>query len=454
MPTPLTPPTRRTIVLAAFVAAVTLAAGLASLADGALRVPDATTATAVVGATTSTSPASTVPPSPALPPIADPRFDAPPTTAGAPSTTSTATSAAPGTTSTATTGAVPTPSVAALTGPPQLAPRGAGVPVGKGMWIWMPERADGGDPAAIVARALAADLTHIYVRTGSSRQGVEGTGFLEGLLPVAHDAGLRVYGWDFPYLEDIAGDVERAMAAINFRTTTGHRIDGFVPDIETGAEGTNLTAEGAAAYSQALRAAVGDDYPLIACVPNPTPRRMETFPYAAIIPSFDAVAPMVYWLNRQPDTDVAHAVTWLSQFGKPVIPIGQAYDGGPEGGRPGPPPPDEIQRFLATAARYGATGASFWSWQHATPEIWDAIDTAPQMTIPVEESPLDRLQLMAVQTQLTSMGYWAPATGIWDSQTIHAVTVFQIDLGLAPTGALDGPTRNGLLGPLAPPVGR
>ena len=120
---------------------------------------------------------------------------------------------------------------------------------------------------------MAAGLTHLYVRTGSSRQGFEATAFLEALLPVAHAAGLRVYGWDFPYLEDVAGDIERAMTAITFRTTTGHRIDGFVPDIETGAEGTNLTAEAAGAYSPALRAAVGDDYPLIACVPNPSPRR-------------------------------------------------------------------------------------------------------------------------------------------------------------------------------------
>jgi hypothetical protein len=322
------------------------------------------------------------------------------------------------------------------------------------MWIWMPERAEGGDPATIVARATAVGLTHIYVRTGSSRQGFEATQFLEALLPLAHEAGLRVYGWDFPYLEDVVGDIQRAMTAINFRTTTGHRIDGFVPDIETNSEGTNLTPEAAGAYSQALRAAVGDDYPLIACVPHPSPQRIGSFPYSVILPHFDAVAPMSYWLNRQPDTDAAQAVTWLSQFGKPVIPVGQAYDGAPEGGRPGPPPADEIRRFISSAARYGATGVSFWSWQHATQEIWDAIAAAPELTVPVEESPLDRLQLGAVQTQLTSMGYWAPRTGVWDAQTIHAVTVFQIDLGLTPTGQLDVTTRAQLLGPLAPPIGR
>lgn len=343
--------------------------------------------------------------------------------------------------------AVPSPAAA----PPPLAPRRGGVPVGKGMWIWLPDRADGGDPQAIVARAQAVGLTHVYVRTGSSRQGFEAAGFLERLLPMAHAAGLRVYGWDFPYLEDIAGDVQRAKTAITFRTTTGHRIDGFVPDIETRSEGTNLSTESAVAYSQALRNAVGEDYPLIACVPRPSAHAQSIFPYGQIIPYYDAVAPMVYWLNRQPDADVEGAVRWLHQFGKPVIPVGQAYDGGPEGGRPGPPPAHEIQRFLEAAENTGATGASFWSWQHATGEIWEAIKAAPQLTIPAD-GPLSAREVNAVQVQLNSLGYWVPPSGSWDDQTVHAVKVFQIDRGLAPTGVFDPVLRAELLGPLAPPV--
>lgn len=373
---------------------------------------------------------------------------------GDPPTTAPSTAADPGT-STSTTASAPTtttPPVAAVAAPPPLAPRSGGIPVGKGMWIWLPDQAEGGDPNRIVQRAVDAGLTHVYVRTGSSRRGFEAAAFLEALLPVAHGAGLRVYGWDFPYLEDVAGDVERAMTAITFRTTTGHRIDGFVPDIETLSEGTNLSAETAGAYSQALRAAAGDDYPLVACVPHPSPQRIATFPYAAVIPHYDAVAPMSYWLNRQPETDAAQAVTWLSQFGKPVIPVGQAYDGGPEGGRPGPPPPDEIHRFLAAAERYGATGASFWSWQHATPEIWQAIATAPELMLPAE-TPLDAPQVHAVQTQLRSLGYWTPSTLTWDADTVRALTIFQIDRGLLPTGRLDAATRGDLVGPLAPPVG-
>jgi hypothetical protein len=320
------------------------------------------------------------------------------------------------------------------------------------MWIWMPERTESGDAPAIVARALATGLTHVYVRTGSSRQGFQGAAFLEALLPAAHAAGLRVYGWDFPYLDDVPGDVARAMAAITYRTAGGHRIDGFVPDIETGSEGTNLNAETALWYSNSLRAAAGPDYPLIVCVPAPTPRRIATFPYAAILPVYDAVAPMVYWLNRQPDTDVAAALAFLVPFGKPVLPVGQAYDGGPEGGRPGPPTADEIARFLGAAQAGGATAVSFWSWQHASPEIWATVAAAPQFVLPANTA-LDSHQITAVQTQLASQGYAAPVNAQWDAATLAALDAFQIDAGLVPVPVFDEATRAHLLGPSAPRIG-
>jgi hypothetical protein len=321
------------------------------------------------------------------------------------------------------------------------------------MWIWLPERAEGGDPAAIVARAQAAGLTHIYVRTGSSRQGFTGAPFLDAILPAAHAAGIRVYGWDFPYLDDWQADVNRALTAIGYRTPGGHRIDGFVPDIETRAEGTNLSTEGVLAYSSELRRWVGPSYPLVACVPRPSDHAIAVFPYAAILPYYDAVAPMVYWLNRQPDSDVIGAVQWLAQFGKPVIPVGQAYDGGPEGGRPGPPPPDEIQRFLAAAESVGATGASFWSWQHASPDIWNAIGAAGEVALPPPGQPLSHPEVIAVQGQLGSLGYGVPMTGVWDQPTVDALRALQADLGATPTGELDATARAALLGPLAPPIG-
>ena len=254
------------------------------------------------------------------------------------------------------------------------------LPYGKGMWIYQPEKTENGDVAAIVAKAKAAGLSHLYVRTGSSWDGFYAGPFLDRLLPAAHAANLLVYGWDFPRLSSWEDDVHRAEAAVDYRTPQRQRIDGFAADIETRSEGTQITAEAATAYGTALRAAVGSSFPLIATVPRPSPA--FSYPYAEVIASFDAVAPMVYWLNRQPDTDVVGALRDLAQYGKPVFPVGQAYDGAPEGGRAGVPPPEELWRFMRFAQANGAQGVSFWSWQAANAKAWAAITEAEEFRTP------------------------------------------------------------------------
>jgi hypothetical protein len=254
------------------------------------------------------------------------------------------------------------------------------LPFGKGMWIYEFPRTEGGNVNAIVSRAKAVGLTHLYVRAGSAWDGFYAGPFLDHLLPAAHAAGIQVFGWDFPRLAPWEDDVSRAVSIISYRTPGKQRLDGFSADIETQSEGTRISAPAAEAYGQALRAAVGPGYPLVATVPRPSPAR-STFPYAQVVASFDAIAPMVYWLNRQPDTDVAGAITDLAQFGKPIFPIGQAYDGAPEGGRRGVPSRDELLRFAAMAAEKGAAGISFWSWQAADQQAWDAISDAPQFKV-------------------------------------------------------------------------
>jgi hypothetical protein len=312
----------------------------------------------------------------------------------------------------------------------------------------MEERAEGGDAAAIVNRALANGMTHLYVRTGTLKGGFVGGPFLDRLLPVAHANGIRVYGWDFPYLDHPGDDVTRAVTAINYTTPDGHRIDGFSADIESSHEGTNNSLEYVTAYVTWLRDNVGPNYPLIATVPNPTDYMVERYPYAEVTAPFDAIAPMVYWLNREPDTDVATALDRLVPLGKPVLPIGQAYDGGPEGGRPGPPTPSELARFFAAAAQHGAAGVSFWSWQHATQETWDAITAAPQFTLPAGPiATLDADQVRTVQTLLNGLGFATTATGTWDAPTASALMRFQAAMGLPVTGLLDDATRASLLGP-------
>lgn len=262
-----------------------------------------------------------------------------------------------------------------------LAPERDSLPSGKGMWLYEFDRTENGDAAAIVSRARETGLTHLYMRTGSWIEGFYAGDYLDRLLPVAHAAGIRVFGWDFPRLGDQwPQDVARAQAIVAYRTPDGHGLDGFSADIETPSEGTLISGPVAQAYGAALRGIVGPDYLLVATVPRPSPAHRPDYPYAEIVESFDAVAPMVYWLNRQPDSDVAGALADLAALGKPIFPVGQAYDGEPEGGRAGVPTPNEIERFITTAEDHGAAGVSFWSWQHADVPVFFAIRDAPQFS--------------------------------------------------------------------------
>jgi hypothetical protein len=245
------------------------------------------------------------------------------------------------------------------------------------MWIYQPAATEGGNVAAIVAKAKATGLTHLWVRLGSAWDGFNVAPFLDRLLPAAHAAGIKVIGWDFPKLDPVSSDVDRALTMIRHAAPSGDRIDAFSADIETQSEGTHLSQPAGLQYGSALRAGAGDAYPLIATVPRPSKDR-PGYPFAQVTASFDAIAPMVYWLNRQPDTDVTGALADLAVFGKPILPVGQAYDGGPEGGRKGVPPPSELQRFMNAAADHGATEISFWSWQAANQAVFDTVRDAPQ----------------------------------------------------------------------------
>lgn len=249
------------------------------------------------------------------------------------------------------------------------------LPHGKGMWMWQVPEIEGGNVEAMIDRARDVGLSHIYVRTGSSWDGFYGGPFLDQILPAAHEAGIRVYAWDFPRLINNDADVARAAAAIHHEAPGGHRIDGFAADIETRSEGVNIGPGPAAAYGAGVRAAAGPGYPLIAVVPTPV-WALGHYPYTEVVADFDAIAPMTYWMWSDPAEHVRFAMAELGVFGKPIFPIGQAYDAGPYGGPPGVPPAADIWGFMATARDTGATGVSFWSWQHTDAQAWEAIRVA------------------------------------------------------------------------------
>jgi hypothetical protein len=265
----------------------------------------------------------------------------------------------------------------ALPSPPRPAPRPgtSAVLAGKGMWIWQPRMTDAGNVDAIVRRALAARLSALWVRVGDSRDGFYGASFVASLVPAAHRHGLVVIGWGFPHLYDPVADAGWTMAALAWRAPNGDRLDGWSADIETASEGTALSARRAVAYLGLVRPAT-DGRPLVATVYPPTDYWWARYPYRAIAPYVDALAPMLYWGCREPGDMAAAAIRRLSPLA-PVTVIGQAYDMAPDGGRVGAPTGAEISRFLDVAKRGGASGASFWDWQAMSSDEWAALSAYP-----------------------------------------------------------------------------
>ncbi|MDT7544600.1 MAG: hypothetical protein QOE99_710 [Actinomycetota bacterium] len=239
---------------------------------------------------------------------------------------------------------------------------------GKGIWVtnWPTSTVN---VAGIVSKAKRAGVSSIWVRTGGSRQGYYGGRVLPALVPAAHRAGLKVVAWDFPFLSDPVADASRAHKAL----ATG--IDAFAPDVETAAEGTHATTRRVTLYLSLVRGFAGSR-PIAATVPRPTPKRLASFPYAAFAPYADVFVPMVYWSCNEPGLLVQQSLTKLGRW-LPVAPVGQAYDMRTDGGRAGLPSRAETWRFLDSARRGGAVGASLWTIETIGTAQWSALSAYP-----------------------------------------------------------------------------
>jgi hypothetical protein len=222
---------------------------------------------------------------------------------------------------------------------------------------------------------MATGLRQVWVRMGSSFDGFYGAPFLNALVPAMHQVGIAVIGWGFPYLYDPVADVAWTNQALTWRAPNGDRLDGWSADIETASEGTALSAKRTATYLGLVRPLMGGR-PLIATVYPPNDYWLANYPYQAMVPYIDAFAPMMYWNCAEPGAQALMALQRLASLATVHL-IGQAFDMGPDGGRDGSPSPAEIARFLDVARRGGATGASFWSWQHMTAPEWAALSDYP-----------------------------------------------------------------------------
>lgn len=269
---------------------------------------------------------------------------------------------------------------------PAPAPAVRWLPTGTGMWLHDWRRSEQGHAFEVVQRALRADLTHLYVQTGSSKKGWIGQEVLSQLLPATKGTDLKVIAWDFPKLDEPEKDARRLARAAFWHRDGVPMVAAVAPDVETSAEGARATPERVRRYYTELRKALPKRTAILATVPWPSEKRTASYPYAATAPFADAFVPMAYWYNRSPTTVTATSMSWLARFGKPVMPVGQGYDGRIDAPylKADLSPRRSVEAFSFAARSRGAQSISLWSWQTTGPEQWAVLAEASRFFVPVQ----------------------------------------------------------------------
>jgi hypothetical protein len=227
-----------------------------------------------------------------------------------------------------------------------------------GMWVWNLARCEGGDAARIAARARAVGLDHVVLKIA------DGTGLYNGTLlrPVVETlqaAGVAVWVWTYTY----GRQPEREADVFGARAVK-LRAEGLVVDLE----GDRYAEMGGRArvrrFFDALRAHART---------QPIALSSHRFPSLhPAVPIADAMAwceygdPQCYYLHPNVTAQMTRALREWSAFGKPLAATGAAY---PEGLRA----VSDMSLFVAACRRAGVETVRWWSWEHATAEMWQAI---------------------------------------------------------------------------------
>jgi peptidoglycan hydrolase-like protein with peptidoglycan-binding domain len=308
---------------------------------------------------------------------------------------------------------------------------------GQGMWIWYVSRSNGGNVAAIVARAHAAGVSTLFIKSsdGSSNYWSQ---FSAQLVAELHANGLRACAWQYVYGTNPAGEAQLGAQAV------ANGADCLVIDAESEYEGHYAAAQ---TYLTDLRTTIGPNYP-VGLAGFPYVSYHPSFPYSVFLGPNGAQynAPQMYWKDIGQSVDTVYANTYIANriYGRPLFPLGQTYGGVNEA---------EVLRFREEAVDYGATGVSFWDWQEATEKDWAALaaplapltSVTPNTTLPELAQGRKGDQVLWMQEHLASAVPAQETTGIFDAKTAENLRAFQTAHAIPATGITDAATWGALL---------
>lgn len=317
----------------------------------------------------------------------------------------------------------------------------AGVFAGNAMWIWYLSKSEGGNLDAIAARAAAAQIRTVYIKSSDGSTNFWSQ-FTPALVQALHQRNLRVCAWQYVYGTHPAAEAQLGAQAVS------DGADCLIIDAEAEYEGKYAAAQ---TYVQTLRGAIGQSLP-VALAGFPYVDYHESFPYSVFLGAGAAQwnMPQMYWheIGTSVDRVFSHTYTENQIYRRPILPLGQTYGG---------TPPSEIAHFRNLVPAYGAAGSSFWDWQETTSAGWSALGQALSPAAPVDTSQdypalgvgAKGDQVVWLQEHLATAQAQTPTTGTFDATTARALSAFQSSKGLPPTGSTDPATWQAVLA-LAP----
>jgi hypothetical protein len=306
---------------------------------------------------------------------------------------------------------------------------------GSGMWIWYLDKSDGGNLDAIAARANAAGVRTLYIKSG------DGATYWSQFSPLVvgglKQRGLNVCAWQFVYGKVPSDEANIGAQAVR----SGAQC--LVIDAESDYEGRYAAAK---TYMTTLRSQLQPSFPVA----------LTSFPYVDYHPSLPYSVffanganfnlPQVYWkdIGTSVDAGMQHTYVHNKIYGKPIFPLGQSYND---------PPPADMIRFRQLAAIYGSSGVSWWSWQASTSRGWQAVGGAAQPLTgyqPSQDWPLLKRgskgdETLWMQEHLAAVDPTTPTSGTFDAVTDSALRNFQAQRGIPATGMTDAPSWQALL---------
>lgn len=271
---------------------------------------------------------------------------------------------------------------------------------GKWVWLWNWRRCDGGDPQRVADRLKSAGCRGALVKAFDAGYWFDQGPAFRDICRRMKARGVAVGAWGYLYGENRSGEAQRAIETAQYG-----EADLLVLDVESEFKGH---PEAASEIAARIREALGPGYPLYFSS-FAIARYHQSFPFEAFRARCTGTAPQVYWnAFRWP---LEQALGWTYQDYQAmrmppsqVFPVGGLY----QEGAVRYPTPDEVRAFVRDAAARGSPGVSFWSYEHMSEEMWQAVASSPLAVVEEaqtgEEEEMSSAEYATLSRELAAVG--------------------------------------------------